>query len=66
MFTKRQIEVLRAVLSYAASNVDDINDAFAASTEADPDNEAGKLDVGGEIIDSISDEEIEQIRNLLQ
>lgn len=66
MFTKRQQQVLKAILSYAASNVDDINDAFASFSEDDPDNEDGKIEVNGEKLDSISDEEIEKLRNLLQ
>ena len=66
MFSKRQLQILQAILSYAASNVDDINDAFAAFSDADPDNEAGNIDVNGEKMNSISDEEIERLRTLVQ
>lgn len=65
MFTKRQQEVLQAILSYVASNVDDINDAFAVDADQYPD-QVGRLVVNGDIVDTIRDEEIEQLRNLLQ
>ena len=66
MFSNRQLKILQAILSYAASNVDDINDAFAAISADDPDNEAGNIEVNGEKMNSISDEEIERLRNLVQ
>ena len=66
MFDSRQIQILRAVLGFAAMKVDAINDALACFTEEDPDNTAGMIEIGGERMKSISDEEIEKIRDLLQ
>lgn len=65
MFAERQLEVLQAILSYAAANIDDINDAFAVEADQYPD-QVGKLVVNGDIVDTIKDEEIEKIRDLLQ
>lgn len=65
MFDKRQTEILRAVLTYAASNVDDINDAFAVQADQYPEF-AGRLVVSGDIVNAITDEEIEKLRDLLQ
>jgi hypothetical protein len=65
MFTKRQVEVLRAILSYAGANVDDINDAFSKlDDEGDP--VEGQLEVNGEPMYVIRDDELEQIWKLLQ
>jgi len=57
--------VLQAILSYAAANIDDINDAFAVEADQYPD-QVGRLVVNGDIVDALKDEEIEQLRNLLQ
>lgn len=65
MFTKRQQQVLQAILGYAAANVGDINDAFAVEADQYPD-QVGRLVVNGDIVDAITDEEIEQLRNLFQ
>lgn len=34
LFNKRQLDIIEAALSYASSNVDDINEAFDAGDEA--------------------------------
>lgn len=65
MFTKRQLEILQTILSYAASNVDDINEAFAIVAEQYPEH-AGRLVVNGDIFDAITDDDIERLRNLVQ
>jgi hypothetical protein len=66
MFTKRQMMILRLFIGYSKANLDEINDAFAASTEEDPDNEQGKLDLAGELIEPPTEKEIEAIEKLLQ
>ncbi len=65
MFTKRQMMILRLFIGYSKANLDEINDAFAASTEEDPDNEQGKLDLAGELIEPPTEKEIEAIEKLL-
>lgn len=66
MFTKRQMMIIKLFLSYGKANLDEVFDAFAASSEEDPDNEAGKLSLGGEEFDPPTEAEIEKIEKLLQ
>ena len=55
-FTPRQLLILRAVLSYAGSNVDDINDAFT--------NYEGTFAIGDEETDPIADVEVLELWSL--
>lgn len=57
----RQQTVAQACLSYAYSNVDDINDAFAHYKDENEGNESGQIKVGDTIIDSISEKDIESL-----
>jgi hypothetical protein len=58
--------IIKLFLSYGKANLDDVFDAFAASSEEDPDNEAGKLNLGGEELEPPTEKEIEMIERLLQ
>lgn len=64
--TRRQMTILKLCLSYAQSNMGQLSDAFAASTQEDPDNLSGKLDYNGEIMDSPTEAEFEQLHRELQ
>ena len=67
MFTERQMQILRAVLCYGIANCDDINEAFTCEgSEKDPDNEAGMIDVNGEIIESFTDDEMDRLLMVMQ
>lgn len=51
--TERQKFILRAVLLYAQSNLDDLNDAFA--------NAFGELNVNGDEGENIKENEVEKL-----
>jgi hypothetical protein len=68
MLTKRQTVILRMLLSYGLSNLDDIRRAFAPNEDprfSPPDGEE-VLDYNGEKIALITEDEIGEILNLLQ
>jgi hypothetical protein len=58
---ERERAILKMALSYAYSNADDVCDAFARSTEQDPDNEDGKCSIDGVVIDPPTDEDINRL-----
>lgn len=62
---ERERTILKMALSYAHANSDDVCDAFAGSTEEDPDNEAGKCSIDGVVIDPPTDEDINRLANKL-
>jgi hypothetical protein len=63
--TKRHNDMLRAALSYAYSNVDDLNDAFAHFIDDDPDNESGLVDLGdGNVTESFTETEIADLAKM--
>lgn len=62
--TEREKFIMRAVLSYAQSNLDDLNQAFEA--ESCDDFEEGTLDVNGEHGPVIRESEVEQLFFTLQ
>lgn len=59
--TARQRLLVYAALNYAQSNVDDLNDSFAAYSEEDEDNEGGRVTVGGQTVDGFSAEELLEV-----
>jgi hypothetical protein len=69
MFTKRQTVILRMLLSYGLSNLDDIRRAFAPVNEAALTKEELQeeaLNFNGEIICPVTEDEVGEILNLLQ
>ena len=63
MFTPRQLELLRLVLSYAQANIDDLRETF--STEGD-DGEGPELDFNGDLIDTPDDDELSELLDICQ
>lgn len=49
--TDREIQIVRMLLSYCISNLDDIKEAFVS-------DEDGKLDYNGELIDPPTEDEL--------
>ena len=69
MFTKRQTVILRMLLSYGLSNLDDIRASFSPIGTRGFVKEALKKDVvdyNGEIIPEPTEDEVGVILNLLQ
>jgi hypothetical protein len=69
MFTKRQTVILRMLLSYGLSNLDDIRASYSPIGTRGFVKEAlqeGVVDYNGEIIPEPTENEIEKILKLLQ
>ena len=64
--TQRQQTIARLALVFLNSNLDAACDAMANCTDEDPDNEAGKLNFNGEVIEPPTEEEIAQLLKELQ
>ena len=60
--SERQKFVVRAALSYALSNLDDINDAFAD----EPDNGTSAVTDSGEIAPPVADAEVQSLIGLFE
>jgi hypothetical protein len=63
MFTKRQTVILRMLLSYGLSNLDEINLAFATS---DMQHSEEMVNYNDEIIPAPTEKDIEELMKLLQ
>ncbi len=59
-FTDREIVLMRMAVSYALSNSDDLNDAFACAHEENPDDK-NLVKVGLEVVDATTGEEIKKL-----
>lgn len=62
----RERIIMRAALLYMQTNLDDVNDAFANSTEEDLDNESGTISVNREVTSPFEEDEVAHILTMLR